>query len=169
MCEHTYVGCPHCGEPAESDVVWYEERTSVEHANLDAEGNIVDYGDSDYGEPHDSGYKCLTCERTFSELDTECTRDEECECRECDPETAVLEPEDDETVVLLRRTNHDKRPELDSDTPPEVIELFSDRAVSVVPVRARRAAEIVTEELLPHSHAEVDLYTNVPMHLREAA
>jgi hypothetical protein len=171
MCERTYIGCPNCGEPADRDMTWFQEQCVVEHADLDAEGNIGDFGEPDFSEPHDSvsGYKCEACGTTSNSLDEQSVSDE-CECRECDPETAITDPGNADEIVLLVRINHQTRPDLDfGDAPDEIVRLFSDRALSVVPVRAERAAYLYRELWLPGGDATVDLTTPVPTHLQEAA
>lgn len=160
MCQMTYVGCERCGARTDS-MTWYTEQTVIEHARLDEDGDHQDYEEPVYADPHDSGFKCETCGHLSNALDTECS-DEECECSECDPETAVREPEDGDAIVLLRRTHHDNRPSLD-EALPEVVKLFSDRAITVIPIRAERAAEIFDDLPL---NVRVDTETFVPPHLQ---
>lgn len=165
MCERTYVGCSNCGGPVDEMSYWASQ-SFTEYAHLDEDGDPIDYYNQSEPETHDSGYECHRCESDHVSLDTECEPDE-CDCRECDPETAILEPEDDSTVVLLRRRLHGHRPPIDEDAPPEILQLFSDRAITVVPIRAERAVEIYDE--IPHDYANVDVESIVPMHLQEAA
>lgn len=160
MCESTYVGCSNCGATVDQMSYWSDEQRR-EYMTLDESGQPYDYVDSGEPETYDSGYACSSCGSENTAVDDEREPDE-CECRECDPETAITEPEEDETIVLLRRFLHDSKPDLHDDTPPEVVKLFSDRAISVVPVRADRAAELYENDWLPRGHAEVDLTTVIP-------
>lgn len=164
MCEATYVGCANCGATVDEMSYWADEQRR-EFASLDGNGDPCDWYESSDPETYDSGYSCSSCGSDNTSVDTEREPDE-CECRECDPDTAILEPEEDDTIVFLRRTDHSRKPELHDDSPPEVVKLFSDRAISVVPVRADRASQIYTDDWLPRSHAEVDLRTFVPTSLQ---
>lgn len=156
MCEHTYVACERCGEPADSgEVTYFVERYVTEHATLDSEGCEIDWMDSDYSDPADSGYHCSACGHRSSDLDREFSR-EECECSECDPETTIAQPEDGEKIVLLHRTNHNEHPELHPDTPAEVVELFTDRARSTIALRADRAASLYEDDWIPRDEAIIE-------------
>lgn len=157
MCVKEYVGCPDCGEPANDEMRAVEYNSEIVSYHLEADGSVTydiepEYGDT---EGEDQGYKCLRCPWEGARLDDHCVA-EDCDCVECCPETVIENPPDPDEIICLRRTNHHEVPELEDDTSPEVRKLYSDRALTVIPIRAGRAAEIYAEEALDFIRVEVD-------------
>lgn len=161
MCERTYVACDCCGARAEEEVQFYTETTTREYATLDGDGDPAEWTETVPGAPTETGYYCNACEREV-DLDHEHS-EEDCDCRECDPNTAAQEYEDPDELVLLTRRTLELPPLFRSYAPAEVRFLFTDRALTSIPIRAERLAEIVDEARKFYCYP--DLTTPVPADL----
>ena len=152
MCERTFWGCPHCAEPADSEVRACELRTERIEYHLDAEGAIDHNTEPDYGEDfthEDLGYYCRACHSEFAQLDPHAV-DESCDCDECvEPEPDDPGPDPDRIVVLRRTVDSQLNlvKVFGEDIPAEFIQLWANRATIFQPLPRWRAAELYNQYL----------------------
>lgn len=177
MCEREYKGCPECSAPTDQ-IRYLVDRLATEIGWIDADGDVDDWTDSEYGEASNERYECQNCGGSFYALDPECV-DEACECAECDPDGQVAAEavvavnvgvdtsEREDTIVLLLRDQHHIQTGKDSPL-PEIRQLYADRACAQIAVRQSRLTEMHKEA--PGFQGEYAIDTTqphaVPEHLQ---
>jgi hypothetical protein len=160
MCDEAYVGCPHCGQPADEQMRAVTFQTETVRYHLDVDGDVTYDHEPDYGEDHDTqndGYCCLACGWSGHSLNDECVS-ESCECEECDPDAAEHEGDDPDQEVFLVLARPECALNLDpEDCPPELRFLAKDAARWFVPAPRWRGAELLDE----HGH-DIRVLLNPP-------
>jgi hypothetical protein len=164
MCERTYTGCPHCSAPAADNISFMESRSEEVAYSVADDGQPRFEEEAAYGdiETSETWFRCNSCGWTGPHLDDDCSEDE-CDCRECDPEAAIVEPSEPDSLVLLKRTDHNQKYDT-SGLPEELKRLLGDRTLTAIPCRAERAGKLYEE----HAHnlpVTVESVDDVPPNL----